>query len=81
MNIEIRYSNGSRETATVPEDMEMLMFIVGGYPKAMPYSGGRVLVYSDQANRKKPNIKYKGKQLYGAIALMKEEDYESITHG
>lgn len=81
MNIEIRYSNGARETATVPEDMEMLMFIVGGHPRSMPYSGGRILVYSEEANRKKPNVKYKGKQLYGAIALMKEEDYESIIHG
>lgn len=81
MNIEIRYSNGARESATVPEDMEMLMFIVGGYPRSIPYSDGRVLVYSEEANRKKPNVKYKGKQLYGAIALMRKEEYEDVIHG
>ena len=81
MNIEIRYSTGVRESANIPEDIEILSFVVGGYPRSMPYSDGRVLVYSEEANRKKPNVKYKGKQLYGAIALMREEDYESIIHG
>ena len=81
MNIEIRYSTGARESANIPEDIEILSFVVGGYPRSMPYSDVRVLVYSEEANRKKPNVKYKGKQLYGAIALMKEADYERIIHG
>lgn len=81
MNIEIRYSNGARESANIPEDIEILSFMVGGYPRSIPYSDGRVLVYSETANRKKPNVKFKGKQLYGAIALMKEADYERIIHG
>lgn len=81
MNIEIRYSTGARESANIPEDIEILSFVVGGYPRSMPYDDGRVLVYSETANRKKPNVKYKGKQLYGAIALMREEDYKNVIHG
>lgn len=81
MRINIRYSNGAQEFMTLRDDIEDLMFVVGGHPRAVPYDDGRVLVYSEHANRKKPNVKYKGKQLYGAIALMKEGDYERIIHG
>lgn len=81
MKLQVRYSDKSQEWLDIPEDLEMLMFVVGGYPKSLPYGNGQVLVYSDEANKKKLNAKYKGKQLYGAIALMKEADYERIIHG
>lgn len=81
MRINVRYSNGAQEFMTLKDDIEVLMFVVGGYPRSMPYDDGRVLVYSETANRKKPNVKYKGKQLYGAIALMRKEEYENVIHG
>lgn len=81
MRLQVRYSDKLQEWLDIPENLEMLMFVVGGYPRAIPYDDGRVLVYSEHANRKHPNIKYKGKQLYGTIALMKEADYERIIHG
>jgi len=81
MKLQVRYSDKSQEWLDIPESLEMLMFVVGGHPSAFPYDEGRVLVYSEEANRKRPNVKFKGKQLYGAIALMKEADYERIIHG
>lgn len=81
MRLQVRYSDKLQEWLDIPESLEMLMFVVGGYPKSLPYGNGRVLVYSEEANKKKLNAKYKGKQLYGTIALMKEADYERIVHG
>lgn len=81
MRINVRHSNGAQEFMTLKDDIEVLMFVVGGYPHAIPYDDGRVLVYSETANRKKANVKYKGKQLYGAIALMRKEEYENVIHG
>lgn len=81
MKLQVRYSDKFQEWLDIPESLEMLMFVVGGHPSAFPYDEGRVLVYSEEANRKRPNVKFKGKQLYGAIALMKEADYERIIHG
>lgn len=81
MKIQVRHSDGSQEPMTIPADIQLLMLIVGGEPKAIPYDDGRVLVYSEGANRRRPNIKFKGKQYFGTIALMKEEDYGNLTRG
>ena len=81
MRLQVRYSDKSQEWLDIPESLEMLMFVVGGHPSATPYDEGQVLVYSEDANKKRPNVKFKGKQLYGAIALMEEADYERIIHG
>lgn len=79
MDIQVRYSDRSISYLTLDDDIELLLFIVGGTPKAVPYDTGRVLVYSEDANKRHPNVTYKGRQLYGAIALMQEADYARIT--
>lgn len=78
MNISIRYSDGTREEMTAPDDIEILRFIVGGAIRSLPYGDGKRLLYSDQADRKRQNVRYKGRQLYGAIVLIKEGEFNDL---
>lgn len=81
MNLLVVFGDGSEERMTVSDDIEMLSFIVGGTPKAMRYNDGLVVAYSDSANRRKPNRINVGRQLFGAVAIMRKEDFDNVVHG
>lgn len=79
MRLQIRYSDGTRQKLTIPDDIHYITFVVGGVPEAVPYDEGHMLIYSD-ADKNKKNIKYRGRQYFGTIALMEKEGYENIFH-
>lgn len=81
MQLLVVFSDGAEERMNVDDDIEILSFIVGGTPKAMEYGGGYVVAYSDEANKRKPNKINVGKQLYGAVAIMRKEDFDHVVHG
>lgn len=82
MQLLVIWSDGSEERMNLANDPELLAFVVGGFPKTVPYSGDFVLVYSDEANKAKPNrITVGGKKFFGAVAIMKEAECERIIHG
>lgn len=81
MNLLVVYSDGAEERMSVPDDAEMLSFIVGGTPKSIKYGDRLVVAYSEEANRRKPNKIKVGKQLFGAVAIMRKEDFYNVVHG
>lgn len=82
MQLLVIWSDGSEERMNLTNDSELLVFVVGGFPKSVPYSDDFVLVYSDEANKARPNrITVGGKKFFGAVAIMKGAEYERIVHG
>ena len=81
MNLLVVYSDGAEERMSAPDDIEILSFIVGGTPKAIKYGDGLVVAYSEEANKRKPNKINAGKQLFGAVAIMRKEDFDNVVHG
>ena len=80
MRLLVIYSDGTEQNINAVDDAEILAFVVGGTPKATQYNNDFVAVYSDEASKSKPNRIDTKKQLFGAVAIMRREEYENVIY-